>query len=59
MKLGKTSFNKEVCSKMTLAEFEMIYKGRLVGYDIKKAAKELGVKPNPKPKKKKDEDKED
>lgn len=41
---GNTQFNVSQVKKMTFSSFKKAFAGKLRGYDITKAAKELGIK---------------
>ena len=44
IKLGNLNFNEDAVKKMPYKQFMDTYTGVLKGYDVKKAAKELGIK---------------
>jgi len=50
IKLGNISFNEVAISKMTFDEFSDLYRGKLYGYDLKKAYKVLTGRTPAKPK---------
>ena len=50
IKLGNISFNEVAISKMSFDEFSDLYRGKLYGYDLKKAYKVLTGRTPAKPK---------